>query len=111
MHEYEAEWHGSEWALCLGYWTLKRDGEDITKAIPEERLNEDMNTLGTYSYWYFNDWNEKWKDYEDGLGSKEWIEENDYWISGICDDYDDKIRLYEAFQADDFRPNSCGGCI
>lgn len=114
MHTYEARWHGSAWALCCGSWTLKRDGEDITDAIPDDLIDSDMGTYGTYSQWFFggdDGWTEEWEDYEDGMNCEEWCEANEYWIKNICDDDEDRRKLFETFQGEDFRTSSCGGCI
>lgn len=70
-----------------------------------------MNTAGIYQTWHFEDWQEVFEDYIDGLECDDWIKENDCWISGIADCYDEKVVLFKAFQAQDFRTCSCGGCI
>lgn len=108
----EARWSGSYPTLCFGHWTLLIDGEDVSEKIPEDLRDRSMNTFGTYWSWHFNDeYIEEFDSYEDGMHCDEWIEENDYWLKDITDDYSVKEEIYDAFNADDFRAGSCGGCI
>lgn len=122
--EFKAEWTGSYPSLCIGEWKLYRrhneyldDGtidiwyDDISNLIPEELRYEPMDTLGVYSSWYFDsDCIEQFEDYTDGMNFKEWCKDNESWIHLICKSeyYKD---LYEAFQQEDWRYESCGGCI
>lgn len=111
-HNVVANWSGNYPCLCIGTWTLTIDGKDYTDHIPREIVNEPMYTFGTYSKWYFDDeWQEEFEDYEDGLSSVDWIAANDEWLSTITDDYNLKSRIYFAFNENDFRYGSCGGCI
>ena len=70
-----------------------------------------MNTFGTYEEWHFEDWIEVFEDYEDGLMCDEWIAENKYWLDDITDDYNIQTEIFYAISEEDFRHNSCGGCI
>ena len=122
--EFKAEWTGGYPSLCVGEWKLYRrheeyldDGaidiwyDDISNLIPEDLKHEPMDTLGVYSSWYFDsDYIEQFEDYTDGMNFKEWCKENESWIHLICKSeyYKD---LYEAFQQEDWRYESCGGCI
>ena len=70
-----------------------------------------MYTLGVYSSWHFDsDCIEQFEDYTDGMDFEEWCKDNESWIHLICKSeyYKD---LYEAFQQEDWRYESCGGCI
>ena len=108
----EAKWSGRGFALCIGKWTLKVNGEDVTNKIPEDLRKSDMNTFGTYKRWFFNEnWIEEWEDYEDGLDCEEWIAANKEWIDTITTDHKTKQEIYYAINAEDFRRGSCGGCI
>ena len=107
----EARWSGSYPTLCFGYWTLLIDGEDVSEKIPEDLRDRSMYTFGTYQSWHFENWMEVFESYDDGLLCDEWIEENDYWLKDITDDYSVKEEIYDAFNAEDFRSGSCGGCI
>ncbi len=108
----KANWSGMYPCLCSGEWTLFVNDKDVTEKIPEELRTEPMYTFGTYQTWYFeDDWEEVFEDYEDGMSCKEWIENNDYWLKDITDDYKVKEEIYFAIQDEDFRHNSCGGCI
>lgn len=69
-----------------------------------------MDTEGIYQSWHFEDWEDVWESYKDGLECDDWIKKNDYWISKIADCCDEKVSLFKAFQAQDFRTCSCGGC-
>lgn len=122
--EFKAEWTGSYPSLCVGEWKLYRRHEeyldngtidiwydDISNLIQEYLKLEPMDTLGVYSSWHFDsDYIEQFEDYTDGMNFKEWCKENESWIHLICKSeyYKD---LYEAFQQEDWRYESCGGCI
>lgn len=107
----EARWSGSYPCLCFGEWTLKIDGKDVSKKIPEDLRKSSMNTYGTYQSWHFEDWMEVFEGYDDGLDCGEWIEENAYWLNTIAGDYSVQEKIYHAINAEDFRSGSCGGCI
>ena len=106
-----AKWSGSYPCLCNGEWTLKVDGKNVSKKIPDDLRESSMNTYGIYQSWHFEDWMEVFEDYEDGLDCEEWIEENDEWLSEITTDYSIKEQIFTAIQSEDFRSGSCGGCI
>lgn len=107
----EANWSGSYPCLCFGEWTLKVNGKDVSKKIPDNLRKSSMNTFGTYQSWHFEDWMEVFEDYEDGLDCEAWIEKNDEWLSEITKDYSIKEQIFAAIQSKDFRSGSCGGCI
>lgn len=111
MVKFEVKWTGAYPSLCFGKWVIKKDGKDLSYLIPEDMKCSSMYTYGTYQKWYFDDWQEVFEDYKDGLKCDEWIKENDYWISKICDNHDEKIMLFNAVSEKDFRIGSCGGCI
>lgn len=106
-----AFWSGSYPCLCSGTWTLEVNGVDVSSLIPEELRHNEMNTFGTYEEWHFEDWIEVFEDYEDGLMCDEWIAENKYWLDDITDDYNIQTEIFYAISEEDFRHNSCGGCI
>ena len=111
-HKVTATWSGQYPCLCSGTWTLTIDGKDYTDHIPREIVDEPMYTFGTYASCHFGDDGfETWDDYEDGLSSVDWIAANDEWLSAITDDYNLKLQIYFAFNKNDFRYGSCGGCI
>lgn len=107
----EANWSGSYPCLCFGEWTLKVNGKDVSKKIPDDLRESSMNTYGTYQSWHFEDLIEVFEDYEDGLDCEEWIEENNEWLNKITTDYSIKEQIFKAIQSEDFRSGSCGGCI
>ena len=53
----------------------------------------------------------EWESYYDGLKQDEWIESNKYWLDEITTDIDVQRQIFKAINEEDFRPNSCGGCI
>lgn len=75
--------------------------------IPKELRTSHMNTAGTYQRWHFVDWFEVFEDYEDGLEYEEWLAENP-WANDLPAP---SLDIYMAFQAEDWRYGSCGGCI
>lgn len=111
MKNFKAEWTGSYPSLCFGVWRLYIDGKDKSDLIPEKLRRHPMDTAGMYQTWYLEDWEVVFENYEDGLECDDWIKENDFWISKIADCYDEKVALFKAFQDQDFRTGSCGGCI
>ena len=70
-----------------------------------------MGTYGTYSYWYFAGWEEKFKEYQDGMKFDQWVEANKSWLDTISTDTSVQREIYAAIQAHDFRIGQCGGCI
>ena len=68
-----AEWTGEYPCLCCGEWRLTIGGVDWSNAIPIDKRYSHMNTAGTYQEWHFEDWQEVFEDYEDGLEFDEWI--------------------------------------
>lgn len=109
--EVKAKWTGRGFALCIGEWKLDVDGKDVTDKIPEDLRTEPMNTYKRYERWYFKDWVEEWEPYYDGLKQDEWIEANKYWLDKITKDIDVQRQIFKAINEEDFRTNSCGGCI
>lgn len=103
-----AKWSGEYPCLCSGEWTLIIGGVDYSHMIPEDRRTGHMNTAGTYQEWWFDDdMCEQFGDYEDGLEYEEWLAENP-WVRDLpAPSFD----IYLAFQFEDWRHNSCGGCI
>lgn len=110
MATYLAEWTGCYPNLCHGEWKLFKDGVDISDKIPELYRHRPMNTEGEYETWTFEDWVEVFESYESGLPCAEWVDENKDWIGKIGDQSDFE-KIFEAFQAEDWRRMSCGGCI
>lgn len=98
MKKFEAEWTGSYPNLCSGVWKLYVDGKDKSDLIPEDLRNYPMDTAGMYQTWHFEDWQEVFEDCEDGLECDDWIKENDSWISGIADCYDEKWHCLKHFK-------------
>ena len=107
----QAEWTGSYPTKCFGEWKLFVDGEDVSDKIPDEMREHSMYTYGIYQMWHFVDWIEEFEDYEDGLKCDEWVKENKDWLENVTEDEELWREIFEAFQAEDFRPGQCGGCI
>lgn len=101
----EAKWSGSYPNLCSGEWMLFIDGKDMSNKIPEDYRNEPMYTNGVYLSWSLRN------NYEDGLKCEDWIKENKEWLDEITIDKNEQEDIYYAFQLNDWRYGSCGGCI
>lgn len=120
MAEFVTEWTGRYPTLCSGIWHLYRDGEEINvKDIPFNYDDCDpewfharpAETFGTYSLIYFGrDFEERYEEYADGLSVEEWIEKYRDWLETIAEEADFS-KVYAAFQENDFRHTSCGGCL
>lgn len=104
----EVEWTGGWPALCCGEWVVKIDGKRV--ADPPFQ-GEPAGTFGVYSYWYFDDWVEDFGEYEDGMSKGDWFDENFVWLKKVDPSGEKWDELYEAFQREDWRYGSCGGCI
>ena len=108
---FRAIWSGAYPNLCSGSWMLFRDDTDISYLIPEEMRKSPMNTFGVYQSWTFDEsYSEQFEDYEDGLKCEEWAKANP-WVAKIVNSPDELEDLFLAFQEQDWRHNSCGGCI
>ena len=108
----EATWSGRYPNLCRGEWTLLIDGKNVSDKIPKDLRNEPMNTKDIYSSWRFGiDWEVKCDNYQDGLKCEDWIKENKEWLDRITTDKCEQEDIYYAFQLNDWRYGSCGGCI
>lgn len=113
-HEWDASWSGCWPCLCAGTWTLTKDGVDVSDHIPEDLRDQDMGTEGDYDSWHFggeSGWDEEWETYHEGASRDAWVRDNMSWLKTLTTDPDDLTAIFEAFQADDFRWGSCGGCI
>lgn len=111
MSEYRTKWTGRYPVLCHGTWLLYKDGENVSNLIPEDLQDEPMGCSGWYQEWMFvNGWETEWSSYHDGLSADEWIKENEYWLKDIGPEKDYK-DIFCAFQENDWRGGSCGGCI
>ena len=107
----EVKWTGEQPCLCSGEWILMIDGEDKSYLIPKDLRHDEMGTYGTYFSWHFENWNEVFEDYQDGMVCNEWIKHNKYWLDNISTDQTIQEQLFYEFQSSDWRYGSCGGCI
>ena len=104
------EWTGGAWSLCIGDWILKINRKDYSDTIPFQR--EPADTYGEYSEWHFGPgWDEEWSTYRDGMECDEWCDYYKDWLETLPLEKSEWPDLFKAFQEQDFRPNSCGGCI
>ena len=106
-----ANWSGKWPGLCHGEWSLEVNGVDVSDYIPYYLRTSEMNTYGTYEKWHFEDWEEVWEDYEDGMDCEAWIEDNKEWLNIISNDIDVQREIFDAINVKDWRHDSCGGCI
>lgn len=108
----EAIWTGEWPALCCGEWKLYIDGVDKSHMIPDAKYKNHMETFGHYQRFRFaEDWEVVWDSYEDGLDCQGWIEVNEYWLKNISSNRGVQEQIFHAFQKNDWRHGSCGGCI
>lgn len=111
----QVEWTGCYPCLCYGEWIIKYN--DIELYVPEKVKHNCMNTFKEYDSWHFEDWDEVWTTYEDGLHKEEWLERNMNWIMKMFEKEDVEVteelldELYEKIKEEDWRHGSCGGCI
>ena len=110
MPKWRTEWSGKFPCLCNGRWTLYRDEVELKDTnIPFQ--GDPADTRGMYEIWDFDDnWTEFSTFYEDGLTFEEWAVKYGDWLSSLADETD-YYEIYEAFQENDFRLGSCGGCV
>ena len=105
---FEVKWTGRYPNLCSGEWIIYKDGKRVE--IPKELRNSPMYTYGTYSTWHFEDRSEVFEDYNDGLGFNDWIKFHT-WVKEIAPTVPEQEELYLKISDQDWRHNSCGGCI
>lgn len=116
MSYYEARWSGEFPTLCKGMWSLYRDGEELDCDIPfndyEKGRGVPANTFGGNTGWQWEEesMGEEYYVYTDGLPMKDWIAEYRWWLETIAEP-EDWPAVFEAFQEEDWRPRTCGGCI
>lgn len=109
MSNWEAKWSGSYPSLCCGEWTLYMDGRVVDTEIPFQRNCAD--TYGVYDEWFFGeDYDEQWYSYSDGLKCEMWCDTYKDWLSTIAEE-SEWSNIYDAFNVEDWRIGSCGGCI
>lgn len=108
MSEYSTVWTGEYPNLCSGRWELYRDGELLDVKIPFQECP--AYTFGEYRTWHFVNWIEEEEYYEDGIPCEEWIKQHNDWLSSFAPE-EDFEKIYNAFQANDWRYNSCMGCV
>ena len=110
MADWSTEWTGEFPNLCRGEWILYKGGKEVDTDIPFQEGN--ANTFGTYESFHFDDnWSEEWETYESGLDKDDWIDENIEWLRTLSADEQDWEDIFYAFQENDWRHQSCGGCI
>lgn len=109
-------WTGSYPSLCSGEWQISYNNANFI--LPEDLIHENMLTDNTYYSWQFDaNYAEEWTSYEAGLACEEWRDEHKVWIAenfkrlGIEFTDEALYMLYSAIQKQDWRHNSCGGCI
>ena len=107
--KWTAYWTGGFPNLCGGMWYLYGNGEEVKTEIPFQ--GEPAGTYGEYATWHFDeDWLEQWEFYEAGMNCKDWCNEYRKWLSTIAPG-EEWPQIFAAFQEQDWRYNSCGGCI
>lgn len=125
MSNWRAYWSGSYPSLCSGYWELYKDDVKVDTKIPFNNNYEDYDenndafhpwpddagTFGEYYGWYVGeDCSIQWEAYEQGLTKDEWCKEHSEWLVTLAPE-SEWGEVFRAFQAEDWRTGSCGGCI
>lgn len=105
---FEVKWTGGYPIRCSGEWIILYKGSRV--AIPEDKVSSHMNTEGSYDTWHFEEWSDVWESYNDGDCIEAWLIDND-WVFNITNDVDELDELFSKIQDQDWRHNSCGGCI
>lgn len=103
MSEWTAEWSGAFPNICSGEWSLFRDGVEVSTSIPFQ--GEPAGTFGEYE-----DWLDVFESYESGKEADDWVAEHRGWLSSFADE-GEFVKIYDAFNAADWRHGECGGCI
>jgi hypothetical protein len=107
---FTAKWSAQGHNLCTGHWQISYQGLPLTLA--SKQADNHMNTYGIFSCLYPDD-----EDYAEGLSVEPWIEENADWLSELFEihniPFDSQYVLwfYEAVNGQDWRCDSCGGCM
>jgi len=115
--EIEVNWTGSYPNLCSGEWEITIEGTKVN--LPDDIVNSSMGTKGEYDTWSFGEnYSEDWDSYEDGDDFEQWLSYSNGWViyvflqAGIVEaSMEEKRRLFELIRENDWRHNSCGGCI
>lgn len=114
----DVTWTGRYPTLCSGKWKIIIGGIELTGLG-----SDNFDTNGTYDTWHFEDWDDVWETYRDGLYFDAWYkttllaqDTNGLKSSLIRHGFDveneDFIQdLYDEITVKDWRHNSCGGCI
>ena len=109
MANWTTKWTGEYPCLCDGVWELYKDGALVDTTIPFQESPAD--TYGMYQGWYFDeDYLEHFYAYDDGTPCEQWCANHCQWLETLAD-ADEWPDIYAAFQENDWRHNSCGGCI
>ena len=107
--EWEACWDGDFPNHCRGTWHLYKNGEEVKTEIPFQ--GKPAGTYGTYATWDFDeDYHEQWEHCESGMNCNDWCNEYHRWLSTIAPE-EEWTQIFAAFQDQDWRHHTCGGCI
>ena len=96
--------------MCTGQWHITYQGLPLSLAA--QQADKHMNTYGIFSWLYPDD-----EDYAQGLSAEQWIEQNAYWLielfaaHNIPFETQEVMWFYLAVNEQDWRCESCGGCI
>lgn len=110
MNKWVAKWIGEYPNLCCGGWVLYKNGKEINTNIPFQY--EPAGTFGKYCHNYFDEeyWTDRIEYYYDGIGCKKWINKYQVWLKTIAPKNEWRY-IYKAFKEQDWRYESCGGCV
>lgn len=83
-------------------WRIFKNGENVSYAIPVDRLYEPMMTTGVTDCDREAGWYELQK-FKDGLEEDAWFEANKDWVSKIIDERTDVHNIYDWICSCDWR--------
>ena len=107
---FDVSWSGSYPTLCSGKWTILKDGEDVSGAIPKDLRVSYMNTQKEYVCLSLDKDNQIQKTpLIRGLDRSTWMNIN-VWIWNICSNDEEANELYDEIVKQDWFHNTCGGC-
>lgn len=102
-----ALWTGRYPNLCQGEWILIINQVDYTDKIPPWKRFRPMGTYGEYQVNTWGDGDEIHYSYTYGFHYRQWLKRNKWVLKLPAKPHD----VFAAFQAADWQPQSCGGCI
>jgi len=106
-HTLTCLWTGSFPNLCRGEWLFLIDG--IPYQVPFQY--EPADTFGRYCRDYWDGKDEREDYYESGFGRDKWIKKYHKWLHSLPLAPAEYRDVYRVIRNQDWRYESCGGCV